>query len=78
VVALRAKFDGQKIEVPDELRGAAPREVLIVYSGSEDSAPAGSGNHPSIWDVFGKAVGQRGTDEINAQVRTDRDCWDKR
>jgi hypothetical protein len=69
---VRAKFDGKQIETPDELRGAAPGDVLIIYPADP---PAGDGG--SIWDVFGKAPNPRGTDEINAQVRSDRDAWDK-
>ncbi len=78
MVALRAKFDGQKIETPAEMRGAAPGEVLIVYPANEQRAASSPGAGKSIWDVFGKAAKQRSADEINAQVRADRDSWDKR
>jgi hypothetical protein len=71
--AVRAKFDGKQIALPDQLRGAAPSDMLIVYPTDE---PVGKGG--SIWDAYGKAPHPRGTDEINAQVRADRDAWDER
>ena len=77
MVALRAKFDGEKIEVPEQLRGAAPGEILIVYPANE-LATTSPAKRTSIWDAFGKATTQRTTDEINAEVRADRDSWDQR
>jgi hypothetical protein len=84
MVAWRSKFDGEKIETPAELRGAAPGDVLIIYPTNEGSTPQTSQpttaieNRPSIWDVFGKAIAQRSAAEINAQVRHDRDSWGER
>jgi hypothetical protein len=84
MVAWRSKFDGEKIETPPELRGAAPGEVLIIYPTNEGSAGevgapvVGGENRPSIWDVFGKAAAQRSAAEINASVRADRDSWGQR
>jgi hypothetical protein len=72
MLSLRAKFDGKRIELPSEMRGAAPAEVLIVYPADEPKKRGGS-----IWDVFGKAPHPQGTEEINAQVRADRDEWDE-
>ena len=77
VVSLIAKFDGQKIELPDALRGAAPGDVLIVYPAAEKSAPPAQRAH-SIWDVFGKAPASRTADEIQSQIRGERDSWDER
>jgi hypothetical protein len=75
MVALRSNFDGEKIEVPAELRGAAPGEVLIVYPANEQATAAGG---KSIWDAFGKAAHPRTAEEINAQVRAERDAWGAR
>jgi hypothetical protein len=78
MVALRAKFDGEKIELPTELRGAAPADVLIVYPANEQLDPAASGSNHSIWDAFGKASTQRTAAEINAQVLGERATWEER
>ncbi len=84
MVAWRSKFDGEKIETPPELRGAAPGDVLIIYPTNEGPATQTSQsttateNRPSIWDVFGKAAAPRSAAEINAQVRNDRDSWGER
>jgi hypothetical protein len=37
MVAIRAKFDGEKIVLPDELRGCPPQEVIVVYEATEAS-----------------------------------------
>jgi hypothetical protein len=76
MVALRAKFDGERIELPAELRGAAPGDVLIVYPAGEPQNPSTA--RPSIWDVFGKAASQRSTAEINAQILDERASWEER
>ena len=76
MLAIRAKFDSQKIELPAELRGAAPGDVLIVYAANEPTPASASTHIPSIWDVFGKAPRQRTADDINTQIRSDRDARD--
>jgi hypothetical protein len=35
MVAIKAQFDGEKIVLPDELRGCPPQEVIVVYEASE-------------------------------------------
>jgi hypothetical protein len=75
MVAIKAKYDGSKIEVPPQLRQSGPGEVLIVF---DDKANRPQGPRPSIWDVFGKVPTGRTAEEINAQVRADRDAWDER
>ena len=45
---------------------------LIVYTGNGEEAPAGS-----IFDVFGKAPHLRTAEDIDSQVRGERDSWDK-
>ncbi|HSU66578.1 MAG TPA: hypothetical protein VLJ39_06890 [Tepidisphaeraceae bacterium] len=75
---MRTKFDGQQIEVPAELRGAAPGDVLVVYLNDAGTDTGARSNRPSIWDVVGRAEHQRSTAEINAQVQAERDAWDDR
>jgi hypothetical protein len=31
VIAIKTQFDGEKIVLPDDLRGRSPQEVIIVY-----------------------------------------------
>ena len=38
MLSLIAKFDGEKIERPAELRGAAPADILIVYPAASQAA----------------------------------------
>jgi hypothetical protein len=78
MLALRTKFDGQRIEVPAELRGAAPGDVLVVYLSNELLPDSAQASRPSIWDAVGKAPSQRSAADINAQVRADRDSWESR
>jgi hypothetical protein len=78
MVALRTRFDGERIEVPAELRGAAPGEVLVVYLSDEKKSEAAASTRPSIWDAVGKAEHPRSAAEIHAQVRADRDSWGER
>ena len=78
MVALRARFDGQRIEVPAELRGVAPGEVLIVYLADEKQRESAQAGRPSIWDAIGKGENGRSAADIHAQVRADRDSWGDR
>jgi hypothetical protein len=71
MVALKAKFDGKTIEVPQELKSAGPAEVIIVFQPAP--AQAKEDKRPSMWDAFGKGVTGRSAEEIIAQVRADRD-----
>jgi hypothetical protein len=77
MVSVIAKFDGEKIELPEQLRGAAPGDVLIVYPASERGTPSVP-HTQSIWDVFGKAPTPRTREDIQSQVRSERDSWDER
>ncbi|MGB7159488.1 MAG: hypothetical protein WBD40_15580 [Tepidisphaeraceae bacterium] len=74
MVALKAKFDGRQIEVPPEMRGVEPREVLIVYDDKSTSAAAAA----SIWTVFGKAPNPRTKEDIDNQIREERESWGDR
>lgn len=75
MVAVKAKFDGSNIEVPPELRQAGPSEVLIVFQEPAGERPTEP--RRSAWEVFGKAGVQRSAEEINRQVREERDEWDR-
>ncbi|HEX5471533.1 MAG TPA: hypothetical protein VFW73_06585 [Lacipirellulaceae bacterium] len=35
MVAIKTQFDGEKIVLPDNLRGLPPQEVIIVYGADE-------------------------------------------
>jgi len=37
MVAIKAKFDGEKIVLPDALRGCPPQEVILIYEADENS-----------------------------------------
>lgn len=76
MTAIRAKFDGNQIEVPPELRDAAPREVLIVFEEQRDDQ--GRAARGSIWDAFGKAQQPREAAELDARLREERDSWGER
>ena len=68
MVAVRTQFDGEKIEVPLELRGAAPGEVIVIFN-------VGGRKAHSIWDVIGKSTQPRSAAELDEQVREERDSW---
>jgi hypothetical protein len=76
MVALRTTFDGERIAVPPELKGAAPGEVLVVYL--DKATPPEPLLRPSIWDSVGKAPQQRSAEQIISAVRADRDSWGER
>jgi len=82
MVLLKSTFDGQRIELPEELRGAAPGEILILYSGAKETVLAprvpANAKAPSIWDVFGKAPVRRTAEDIDRQIREERDSWGDR
>jgi hypothetical protein len=71
MVAVRTRFDGEKIEVPNELRGAAPGEVIVIFNAT------GQQSH-SIWDVIGKSTQPKSAADLDEQVREERDSWQDR
>ena len=73
MVAVKTTFDGRAIQVPPELQGVQPGEVLIVFD--ERRAAAASAARPSIWDVFGSAPMPRSAADIDEQVRQERNAW---
>jgi hypothetical protein len=74
MVALRTKFDGQRIEVPAELRGEAPGDVLVIYLENEPPNEAASGRL-SFWEAVGKVEHPRTAADIDAQIQAERDSW---
>ncbi len=75
MIAIKTKFDGIQIEVPPALRGAEPGEVLIVY---DDKQPSDATSTQSIWSAFGKALHPRSKQDIDEQIRLERDAWNER
>ncbi len=75
MVALRTKFDGQKILVPEELRGQGPRDVVVLI---EEPSSSGNMEHPSMFEFFGKAPLLRETSDIDAQIEQERTAWGDR
>jgi hypothetical protein len=37
MVAIKTQFDGEKIVLPDHLRGLPPQEVILIYQADEDA-----------------------------------------
>jgi hypothetical protein len=72
MVAIRTKFDGEKIEVPAELRGVGPGDVIVIFN------DAGVKSEHSIWDVVGKSPRPRSAEELDAELREERDSWNDR
>ncbi len=40
MVAIRTKFDGEQIMLPDELRGLPPQEVIVIYASQDNEVEA--------------------------------------
>lgn len=74
MTAVKTKFDGQQIEVPDALRSASPREVLVVF----DEGSSTNAKPNSIWDAFGRAPRPLSEQELLNRLRSDRAEWDER
>ncbi|MEX2307829.1 MAG: hypothetical protein WD738_09575 [Pirellulales bacterium] len=37
MVAIKTQFDGEKIVLPDDLRGLPPQEVIVIYDTDENA-----------------------------------------
>lgn len=74
MTAAKARFDGNTIEVPEQLRGAPPGEVVVLFEDRRASATETGG---SIWDLFGGADHLRSADSIDAQLLEEREGWEK-
>lgn len=73
MLAFRTQFDGKSIELPTELRGAAPRPVVVLCDEVPDENTGKKTG--SIWDVFGKAPVQRSAKDIDRQMKEERAEW---
>jgi hypothetical protein len=77
MVALTAKFDGKVIELPTQLLGAAPGDVLIVYPAPPNGmTTAKATSTASIWDFVGKASNHQTAEQLLSRIQTERDSWD--
>ena len=38
MVAIKTQFDGEKIVLPDNLRGLPPQEVIVIYEADENTS----------------------------------------
>lgn len=38
MVAIKAHFDGEKIVLPEDLRGLPPQEVILIYAADDSAA----------------------------------------
>ena len=63
MIAIRANFDGRKIAVPKELRGLAPRDVILIVETPDDTAKekqrwakAQEATFAKVWDNDEDAV----------------------
>jgi hypothetical protein len=60
MVAVKARFDGEKIIVPKELRGAPPGEVLVVFEPAREDdfawLKAQEQSFAKVWDNDEDAV----------------------
>lgn len=74
MTAVKTKFDGHQIIVPQELRSSSPRELVIVFDETQlPPAPAAS-----IWEAFGKAPQRLDAATLEARLRVERDSWGDR
>ena len=62
MVAIRAQFDGEKIVLPQDLRGLPPQEVIVIYEAHENALDsqawlkAQEGSFAKAWDNDEDAV----------------------
>jgi hypothetical protein len=74
MVAIKTRFDGEKIITPAEIRGAPPGEVIVIVQ----EATGMPQHRPSVFDFIGKAANPRTAEDIDAQIRQERESWDDR
>lgn len=68
MVAVKTRFDGEKIEVPSELRGKPPAEVIVLFDASATRAG-------SFWDFVGKHPHPKTDQEIDEMLERERNSW---
>jgi len=67
---IHANFDGSKLETPAALLQADPQQVKIVF------VPRGQtkGTHRLV-DVMGRLPNPRSDEELDAELRREREAW---
>jgi|GEM_PF-5836397 len=68
MVAAKTMFDGQHIEVPAELRGKPPAEVIVLFESA-------ASNPHSFWDFVGKHPNPKTGEELDAIIAEERNSW---
>jgi len=62
MVAIKTQFDGEKIVLPDDLRGLPPQEVIVIYETDESALEAQAwlaaqeASFAKVWDNDEDAV----------------------
>ena len=72
-IVVRGRFNGQQFVPSEPLPAVEGNAELIVYP-----APQANAGKPSIFDLFGKASKLRSAEEIDAQIREEREAWGER
>lgn len=68
MVAVKTRFDGERIEVPSELKGAPPVDVILLFD------VTAKGTH-SFWDFVGKHPNPKPDREIDEILKRERGSW---
>jgi len=56
MVAIKTQFDGEKIVLPEDLRGLPPQEVILIYEADDSAAEsqawlkAQEASFAKVWD----------------------------
>jgi hypothetical protein len=72
-VVIRGTFTNQVFVPEGPLPKIEGRAELIVYEHAPESE---EGDDSSLFDLFGKAPHLRSAEDIDAQLRAERDSWD--
>jgi hypothetical protein len=65
MVAIKTNFDGEKIVLPDAMRGCPPQEVILIYEANEQELEdqawlkAQEASFAKVWDNDEDAVYDR-------------------
>lgn len=63
------KFDGESIVIPPELREAGPQNVKVVFEAKPRQVLG------RLLDVVGRAPRFRSDEELDAELRREREAW---
>jgi hypothetical protein len=75
-IIIQGTYSGRTFVPDGPLPDAVGRAELIVVP-EENAAPTGQAKH-SAFDLFGKAPVLRSREDIDAQIREERDSWGDR